>query len=49
MAKRYGDVVDAAQRQAVSTLDPATSGAQDVGTKAGTVTEESETAKAVND
>jgi hypothetical protein len=49
MAKRYGHIGNAAQGQAVSALDPATKGAQDVGTRAGTVPEESETAKAVND
>jgi hypothetical protein len=49
MAKRYGHIGNAAHRQAVSTLDPATKGAQDVGTKTDTVTEELETAKAVND
>jgi hypothetical protein len=49
MVKRYGRIGNAAHRQAVSTLDPATKGAQDVGTETDTVTEESETAKAVND
>ena len=49
MAKRYGHIGNAAHRQAVSTLGPATKGALDVGTKTGTVAEEPETAKAVSD
>jgi len=48
MAKRYGHIGNAAHREAVKALDPAT-GRKKVGTKSGTVVAKSENAKAVND